>query len=608
MIFFFNAQGDTINFVPENVHQGSNNANKIYVVAPLSEANQVLAYFTLPNGKVVQPVYGSTINGLTNLDNLQIEGKSYSVWVCNLSDIITSVAGTVQVQFAFINGSQKTTTQSGVFKVLKGVSPYEPLDLSTETTWDEILAYISNFIIEFNNLEQNINEKFENLSTEIEKDFEELTNEIKGDLENGLYPVNYDIATNRPIFNVELPINNPTMGYYRHVGESTDQFTSGGIYYFDGANFSLLATEKKAKEYTDKEIATVNQKIDTLHSNAFVSVNTLPTASAETLGKIYLVPTANPNQVNVKNEYITIEVDGNYFWEVIGSTEIDISGKSAVTVNGEVVETFDADTKLNRITDNAGFIYLYSQNTNGADSKKAVGVNTFNSKAGNIPQYFAGNAPIGEDIPTGVLISGDPVNPYHTANKNYVDSKTNGKLDAVTTEDAGGLSRVYGIRYSGEQFTIKINQNAGPSQICVRDSGGRTKVNAPVHNLDAANKQYVDEQVANAGGGGGKLYKRVLTFADGYKIIAYSSDNVNVSAYATKSEKAEHLAKYYTNSVCYFVDYQNNTLKSGLVTSIYIEDPSGGMVEGAEEVAIYIEPFGNFYAYESSTIETITEV
>lgn len=422
MIFFFNAQGDTINFVPENVHQGSNNANKVYVVAPLSEANQVLAYFTLPNGNVVQPVYGSTTNGLTNLDNLQIEGKSYTVWVCSLSDIITSIAGTVKVQFVFINESQKIRTQSNEFYISEGASPYEPLDISTETTWDEILAYISNFVINFNNLEQDINEKFENLSTEIEKDFEELTNEIKGDLENGVYPVNYDTATNRPIFNVELPINNPTMGYYRHVGESTDKFISGGLYYFDGANFSLLATEKTAKEYTDKEIATVNQKIDTLHSNAFVSVDTLPTASAETLGKIYLVPTANPNEVNVKNEYITIEVDGNYFWEVIGSTAINLSGKTAVTVGGVVQETWDADTKVDRMTDNPGGIFLYGQNGNKKETQYTVANVTGSMANGKIPMYFAKTSTQGDNKPVGVMISGNPEKPYHVANKNYADA------------------------------------------------------------------------------------------------------------------------------------------------------------------------------------------
>lgn len=60
-----------------------------------------------------------------------------------------------------------------------------------------------------------------------------------------------------------------------------------------------------------------------------VVVNTLPTASEDTISKIYLVPSADPQSSNVKDEYITIDngasAQTRYTWEQIGSTAISIS-------------------------------------------------------------------------------------------------------------------------------------------------------------------------------------------------------------------------------------------------------------------------------------------
>ena len=57
-----------------------------------------------------------------------------------------------------------------------------------------------------------------------------------------------------------------------------------------------------------------------------ISVDTLPTASADTYGKIYLTPSATSEANNVKYEYITILSSGVYSWELIGNTDVDLSG------------------------------------------------------------------------------------------------------------------------------------------------------------------------------------------------------------------------------------------------------------------------------------------
>lgn len=394
MLFIYNANGNLITYVPEQVNQSSNNANQFYVIAPLSEANQVLADFTLPNGNVVYPVYASNSNGLTNLINVQIEGTTYSVWEGTLSDVITAMPGTVNVQFKFINETQVITTQSVNFDISAGASAYEPLDSTANNTLEEIVGKINALINERNNFENGINNKFSELQTELEQLIAQGVSD-------------YNNLNNKPIINADLTaILSPQTEYYRHSGETTAEFVHGAIYYYNGTTFSQVSTNS----YVDGKIDTVNQRIDALQSVSFVKVDTLPTASAQTLGKIYLVPADNAEAPNIYNEYITIEENGVYSWEIIGNTEIDLSGKTAVTVGGVVQETWNADTKLDKVTDN----------------------------------------------------------------------------------EPGGLSRVYAVRHTGEQRMIIANPNEGINQLVQRDSNGRARVNEPVHEKDIANKKYVD--------------------------------------------------------------------------------------------------------------------
>ena len=83
----------------------------------------------------------------------------------------------------------------------------------------------------------------------------------------------------------------------------------------------------KSDTYTKAE---VQQLVDAVKQFTYVSVAELPTASADTMNKIYLVPSTNPQQQNVKDEFITISMTDQgtttYSWEQIGTTTIDLSG------------------------------------------------------------------------------------------------------------------------------------------------------------------------------------------------------------------------------------------------------------------------------------------
>lgn len=88
----------------------------------------------------------------------------------------------------------------------------------------------------------------------------------------------------------------------------------------------------KSETYTKAE---VQQLIAAIQGLSVEVVASLPTASADTMRKIYLVPSADPQTQNVKDEYITIDngagAETRYTWEQIGSTAIDLSGYVTTT-------------------------------------------------------------------------------------------------------------------------------------------------------------------------------------------------------------------------------------------------------------------------------------
>ena len=82
----------------------------------------------------------------------------------------------------------------------------------------------------------------------------------------------------------------------------------------------------KSDTYNKNE---VDQMVAAIKQFELVSVQTLPTASANTMGKLYFVPSADPQTQNVKDEFITLSTTENdtttYYWECIGSTTLDLT-------------------------------------------------------------------------------------------------------------------------------------------------------------------------------------------------------------------------------------------------------------------------------------------
>lgn len=89
------------------------------------------------------------------------------------------------------------------------------------------------------------------------------------------------------------------------------------------SNSQNYITSGAVKSYVDSAIAGVSQF-------KYEVVDELPTASADTIGSIYLVKHAHSDQQDGYDEFITVQSGAagayTYSWEKIGNTDVDLSG------------------------------------------------------------------------------------------------------------------------------------------------------------------------------------------------------------------------------------------------------------------------------------------
>ena len=95
---------------------------------------------------------------------------------------------------------------------------------------------------------------------------------------------------------------------------------------------SLVNYYTKGDTYNRDEI---QQILSNIRQFQYVIADSLPTATKDTMGYIYLIPSTNPQTQNVRDEFLTVSSsEGSvttYKWEQIGSTTVDLSGYSTTT-------------------------------------------------------------------------------------------------------------------------------------------------------------------------------------------------------------------------------------------------------------------------------------
>lgn len=103
---------------------------------------------------------------------------------------------------------------------------------------------------------------------------------------------------------------------------------------------SLTNYYTKNETYSQAE---VDQLVSAIKQFNVVVASSLPTASANTMNTIYLIPSSHSEQGNVKDEFITIQDGGIYKWEQIGTTAIDLSDYSTTAeMNAAIASALSA--------------------------------------------------------------------------------------------------------------------------------------------------------------------------------------------------------------------------------------------------------------------------
>lgn len=129
----------------------------------------------------------------------------------------------------------------------------------------------------------------------------------------------------------------------------------------DVSNFITNTVNNLTNYYLKNEIYTraeVQALIAQIQGLEFVPVQTLPTASADTLGKIYLLPAAEPQSANQMDEYYTRDngagASPRYTWELFGSAAIDLSGYVTITMLNSALADYalssDIPTALSQLS------------------------------------------------------------------------------------------------------------------------------------------------------------------------------------------------------------------------------------------------------------------
>lgn len=162
MNFFFDGEGNLINNANMVLRQGSNRANVINFIAPISPSAVVYIGYKLPNGYVSYryPMVLTTATGLNGLQDGN--GNTLYVWQFSAKDSLTAYSGDVMITFYVVTededdltGDDTTSTMatfSSVFTVEKGVGATLPEE-QPDDVWQAFEALYLSLAARVNDIE-----------------------------------------------------------------------------------------------------------------------------------------------------------------------------------------------------------------------------------------------------------------------------------------------------------------------------------------------------------------------------------------------------------------------------------------------------------------------
>lgn len=135
MIINVLANGDIKNIKPENIYQGSNDANTLYLFAPFGANVNALINFELPQTH--------EIKGEFMFDAPTQISSDLNMWTLKVNKVLTQYYGDVKYQIRFVSNSQVIAVARGQFKVYEGVDTNMPSQ-PTADVYEIILENLTN--------------------------------------------------------------------------------------------------------------------------------------------------------------------------------------------------------------------------------------------------------------------------------------------------------------------------------------------------------------------------------------------------------------------------------------------------------------------------------
>ncbi len=141
LIFFVSSDGSAEKIVRTPVHQGSADANTVYLIAPFDAGAQVSCLLRLPDGAQTEPVL---MQGEECVPGVYDErGRAFSGWSCTLPANACAHFGRVAVQFRIYRADGTVlATAASSFTVSRGIRAELPETPSADS-YEQILANIA---------------------------------------------------------------------------------------------------------------------------------------------------------------------------------------------------------------------------------------------------------------------------------------------------------------------------------------------------------------------------------------------------------------------------------------------------------------------------------
>jgi len=152
MIFYFDAFGNLLGNLVDRIYQGSNQANSIYFIAPITKDADVYVKFHIPNGEVTAKYPLSLYSGdkVNKIDLFSSKNEQCNIWRAKIPFAVTKLSGNVGLQFFAVLAGQTVSTASITFTVEKGV--YKE-NVSDELSYTELIDRVNTLINKHNQYE-----------------------------------------------------------------------------------------------------------------------------------------------------------------------------------------------------------------------------------------------------------------------------------------------------------------------------------------------------------------------------------------------------------------------------------------------------------------------